>query len=350
MLNTSYEQGGVAGPNGNALLKSLQGGAQAPMPVPVAAPDLSEYDRRGGGTGGSALKGAASGALTGASVGSVVPVLGTALGAGIGGAIGGVKNMFGKHASTAPTDFGANDARDAIGQQYQSSLGRDASPDEILSQLSGQGWQAGDRYVGEKGLNSVLGSIGQSDEAKQFASRGATPPPVADVAGPVDAQAATGGQKYALEGYDAGKLASGHNSPKYAVGHVLEKYDPKLGLSQPGLLDELNALGIGQFSANSDKLSVANGNADFKGMNTWDSIRDQEGDAGWQFGVDNNLDAAGGQGGGGGQMPQQAGGYNLDPLLTGDPLAKIQAAIAKQAGSGENIRALMNQLGNGSGQ
>ena len=35
MLNSSYEQGGVTGPNASALLKSLQGGTQAPALVVV---------------------------------------------------------------------------------------------------------------------------------------------------------------------------------------------------------------------------------------------------------------------------------------------------------------------------
>ncbi len=148
---------------------------------------------------------------------------------------------------------------------------------------------------------------------------------------PASVPATPAAQTYGLEGFDAGKLASGHDSPKYQVGRVLQQFDPKAGLGQAGLMDKLNALGLGSFSANSDKLSVANGDPRFQGMNTWDSIRDQEGNAGWQFGVDSNLDSAPrgapGMGAGGGGLaslaPTDMGTYNalqdkLKQILGGD--------------------------------
>jgi hypothetical protein len=357
MVN-SYEQGGVTGPNGTALLKSLQGtavprpGVEAPEAVPGAA-DLSQYARRGGSAGGSALGSAASGAMTGAGLASVVPGIGTALGAGIGGAIGGIKGLMNQHADSAPTDFNVNDAKSAIGQEYQHSLGRDASPQELMSQLSGQGWQSGDRYVGEKGLNSVLGSIGQSDEAKAFAAKGAAPAAAAPLAAPA-APAAAGGQTYKMEGFDAGKMADlTHDSPKYQIARAIQGFDPRQGVT-PEVLAKLNTLGIGQFSGSGDKVTIANGDPRFEGVNAIDLVRgfkDPNSDGGWQFGAE-NTNAPQQAGGGTPRAMATAGGagsdgYGLDPLLTGDPLAKIQAAISKQAGSGENIRALMNQLGNG---
>jgi hypothetical protein len=164
-----------------------------------------------------------------------------------------------------------------------------------------------------------------------------SPPPIA----------AAPAQKFALGGWDAGKLASGHDSPKYQIGRVLEQFDPKAGLGQAGLMDKLNTLGIGQFSSDGgDGMRVANGDPRFEGMNAWDAIQGSKGgDAGWQFGVDNNLEAAQGpQAGGGGRTPMTVGG-NIDPLLSGDPLAKIMAALGQHGGGRSNADALFGQLG-----
>jgi hypothetical protein len=180
------------------LIAALQGKGVQPPAAVGAAPDLASFDRRGGSTGG-VWKGAASGASTGASIGSMAGNPYTAaIGAGAGALTGMVKGAINKHATTAPTDFNVGDARTAIGQEYQHDLGRDASPQEIEQQLTGQGWQQGDRYVGEKGLTSVLGSIGSSDEAKQYASGGPKPAAAATDAPPASG---SGGTRQYVEDY-----------------------------------------------------------------------------------------------------------------------------------------------------
>lgn len=166
---------------------SLYGGQPSQsgfVPTPGATyEDLTrDYRRREEGAGGVG-RGAASGASLGAAAGSVVPGLGTIAGGVIGGIGGAIGGAFTKNAESAYTDFAQQDARDAIANAYRSYLGRDASPDELNSQLMGQGWQPGDRWVGEAGLQSVINSIRDSDEARGYrpasaaATGGAAPAP-----------------------------------------------------------------------------------------------------------------------------------------------------------------------------
>lgn len=148
-----------------------------------------------------------------------------------------------------------------------------------------------------------------------------------------------------LEGFDAGKLSSGHNTPKYQLGRTFSHFDPKGGNTQE-LFDKLNALGIGTFSGElgSDKIRIG-GNADpeFKGVSEIDWIRDLDNGGGIQYDptMVNGapVDSGAPMGGGGG--PQ---GF-LNPMLMGDP----SAAIAQGAGSfGEQsalLKALLAEMG-----
>lgn len=175
----------------------------------------------------------------------------------------------------------------------------------------------------------------------------ADPPAASFVADPPVASAPA--KQYGLEGFDAKKLSDpAHTTPKYQIGRTLQNFDPKGGLQQNGLLDALNKLGIGQFSANSDKLSVAGGDPRFEGMNTWDSIRDQEGNAGWQFGVDSNLDAMSAPQGGmpGAAGPSSFGGIqSLAPTDTGS-YNRLQQMLAEILGGQQAFdqEALFNRL------
>lgn len=181
---------------------------------------------------------------------------------------------------------------------------------------------------------------------------GVEAPPLEAPASPESpaAMPAAPAHKYALEGYDAAKLADPNkHDPKYDIGHVMEQFDPHGGLQQAGLMEALNKLGIGQFSATGDRLNVANGSGAFNGMNSWDAIHgSHSGAPGWQFGVDSNLDTAAPAPAqaGGGAMPQP-GGAQLDGLLTGDPLAAIQAGIAQQAGGKNTLQQILASLRGG---
>lgn len=73
---------------------------------------------------------------------------------------------IGRRAKTAGSDYSTQDAGTILQRGYQNSLGREASPEEIQSQLAGQGLKPGDRWVGKSGLDAILASLGQSPEAQ----------------------------------------------------------------------------------------------------------------------------------------------------------------------------------------
>jgi hypothetical protein len=129
--------------------------APSALPMPSVTDLTAGVQRRGGGTGGGA-KGAATGAMTGAGLASVLPGIGTLAGGLVGGLTGGIKGLLTKHASTAPTDFALEDAKHVLTQAYQQYFGRVPEPGVIERAIQGQGWQPGDRWVGEGGLSSIL--------------------------------------------------------------------------------------------------------------------------------------------------------------------------------------------------
>jgi hypothetical protein len=126
-----------------------------------------DYGRRFEGTGGGIASNAVRYAGYGAMAGPI--------GAGVGALAGAIKGAVTKNAPSAYTDFRVEDAADAIQKGYQEYLGRPASEDEIRTHLTNVGWDEkdGDRWTGEKALYHILGTLKNSDEAKQFATRGA---------------------------------------------------------------------------------------------------------------------------------------------------------------------------------
>lgn len=77
---------------------------------------------------------------------------------------------IGRRAKGSEHDYSVENATTALQRAYQQLLGRQASPEEIQAQLAGQGLKPGDRWVGQSGLNSVLQSLIDSDEAKAYAA------------------------------------------------------------------------------------------------------------------------------------------------------------------------------------
>ena len=154
-------------------------------------------------------------------------------------------------------------------------------------------------------------------------------------------------------GINKDKYDSGHDSPKYQVLRALSGFDPSQGVT-PDVLAALNGLGLGTFSGKGDKINVG-GQIDprFDGYTEFDLIRG--------FNDPNNQSKKWGFGGTGapGQpdhQPQswQGGGMGLGiaqgglhSLLSGDPMAGIQAAIGQYAGQGDNLKALLAQLQGG---
>lgn len=181
---------------------------------------------------------------------------------------------------------------------------------------------------------------------------GGTPSPTAPPAAAPSAPVADR-QLFGLEGFDADKLRSGHDSPKYQIGRTLQQFDPSKGLT-PEAIAALNQLGLGTFEAiDGDKLRVS-GNVDprFNGLTEFDVVRDFTGGnpTAWHF---ESMQDAGGGGGaaapalsampGIGGLPMTTPGIN--PLLSGDPLARIQDAIGQINNQGQvNLDALLRNL------
>lgn len=149
-----------------------------------------------------------------------------------------------------------------------------------------------------------------------------------------------------LEGWDRGKLDSGHDSPKYQVGRILQKYpSTPAGLQQA--LAEINALGIGTAEiagSKGDKLRFGGDKLDprFNGVTEFDVIRAAgEGGKGWQW-MDANA--------GGGEQVIDDGGFHI----SGRPSSIMGASsLAGQLSSGTAqdslIAKLQAQLGAGEG-
>jgi hypothetical protein len=194
----------------------------------------------------------------------------------------------------------------------------------------------------QQALLGQLGAPPLAPEAPALPAAPMAPPSMAAPPAPAGGgltQALAGGLgQYAgkLEGFDKGKLDSGHDSPKYQFGRTMSQFDPKGGITQ-AMLDALNGLGLGTVSGKvgGDKISVG-GNVDprFQGVTEFDIIRDLENGGGWQW-----------DGGGGAPSaaPQQAGG--LSPLLAGNPMQGIQAALGQYSEQGDNLKALLAALG-----
>lgn len=173
------------------------------------------YERRGGGTGGIG-----SGALTGASIGSVAGPIGAGAGAVIGGIVGAAR----KHAESAPTDFTVQDATAIIQNSYRDMFGRAATPDEVQAALTGQGWKQGDRYVGQQGLQGVLGHLAENAAAGRATASGATAAATSDAtAGATGA----GGSGATAAGTAAASPAAGGGGGNmgYLEGFEKDKFD-----------------------------------------------------------------------------------------------------------------------------
>jgi hypothetical protein len=176
----------------------------------------------------------------------------------------------------------------------------------------------------------------------------AGPDPIAGMAAPPQAKPQSNPDYMDWGGIDKGKYDSGHDSPKYQVLRSLSGFDPSKGVT-PEVLAALNGLGLGTFSGDRDKIRVG-GQIDprFNGHTEFDLIRgfnDQNNPSKkWGFGGTEGpgQPQSGGGGIGAGMSVAQGG---LHSLLQGNPLQGIQAAIGQYAGQGDNLKALLAQLG-----
>jgi hypothetical protein len=79
------------------------------------------------------------------------------------GAVGYLDAYLHRHADSAPTDFSVDDARQIIRDAYRDmNGGREISDQELNDALVGQGLRSGSHWVGQAGLEGVLGHLAQN--------------------------------------------------------------------------------------------------------------------------------------------------------------------------------------------
>jgi hypothetical protein len=131
-----------------------------------------------------------------------------------------------------------------------------------------------------------------------------------------------------LTGFDMNKFSDPNKSEKYKIGEVFSRYDPRGGITQQ-LLNELNGLGIAEFSGQGDQLSVKNTKNDprFGRGGTADVIKGLKGnneDTAWQpWFVDDQPQQAPSDGS---RMPM-FGGSTINNMLQSDAQSNIQQAL-----------------------
>lgn len=194
---------------------------------------MDEYDdpytRRNEGSpgyGGSALAGAGIG-------GSIVPGAGHVVGA-LAGLIGAA---FSKNAKTAMTDFAIDDARQIISQAHKDAFGRDIDPAYLDEIVRGQGWQPGDRWMGQDSLAYVLDAFAQQapgDRAAQAAANAAAAQQGAQQATPAGAQAGGTGGGLPFSGFDFNRAQDPSKSAKDAFAAIMQQGPPLTDTSKAG--------------------------------------------------------------------------------------------------------------------
>lgn len=125
------------------------------------------------------------------------------------GAVGYLDAYLHRHADSAPTDFSVDDARQIIRDAYRDmNGGQEISDQELNDALVGQGLRSGSHWVGQAGLEGVLGHLAQN----AVANGGSVP---SGAAGASTAPAGTAGTGASTSGGGAtpgGPLASNPNT------------------------------------------------------------------------------------------------------------------------------------------
>ena len=201
---------------------------------------MDEYDdaytRRNEGAGG-VWSNAAKYAQTGAAVGSAFAGVGAIPGAiigGIGGAIGGA---FSKNAKTAMTDFAIDDAKKIISQAHEDAFGRPITPEYLDQILQGQGWQQGDRWMGQDSLAYVLDAFASQapgERQAQAAANAAAAQQGGAAATPAAASAGGTGGGLPFSGFDFNRAQDPSKSAKDAFAAAAQNAPPMTDTSKAG--------------------------------------------------------------------------------------------------------------------
>jgi hypothetical protein len=231
---------------------------------------MDEYDdaytRRNEGPGG-ALSNGARWAQTGATVGSVVPGVGTLVGGVVGGLAGLIGGAFTKNAASAMTDFAIDDARAIISQAHEDAFGRPIAPEYLDQILQGQGWQQGDRWMGQDSLAYVLdqfASQAPGERAGQAAANAAAANQGAAAGAPAGAAAGGTGGGLQFSGFDFNRAQDPSKSAKDAFAAAAQNAPPMTDTSKAGaeawfrehIAPQMEAAGYKIFDLQGDKAWV----------------------------------------------------------------------------------------------
>jgi hypothetical protein len=155
------------------------------------------------------------------------------------------------------------------------------------------------------------------------------PKPVPTPTGPVETEQHPNGPEpgpaktYAVEANQAKLGDPNHQSAMYRMLRTLSGYDPTKGLKQAGLLDSLNALGLGRFeAADDDELRILDPSDEWEGVTEWDVIK----------GFDTGNGVWAGQG-----LNGKAANVGVSPLAPSPTPTTGAGAGAGSAGSGPGM-------------
>lgn len=171
---------------------------------------------------------------TGASIGgSIVPGAGHV----VGGLAGAIAALFAKNAPTAMTDFRIEDARQMISQAHEDAFGRPITPEYLDQIVRGQGWQDGDRWMGQDSLAYVLDAFAQQapgDRARTAASNAAAAQQGPAAATPAGASAGGTGGGLPFSGFDFNRAQDPSKSAKDAFAALAQQAPPLTDTSKAG--------------------------------------------------------------------------------------------------------------------
>jgi hypothetical protein len=174
-----------------------------------------------------------SSAMTGAGIGgSIVPGAGHVVGA-LAGVIGAA---FAKNAETAMTDFAIDDAKQIIAAAHKDAFGRDIDPAYLNEILQGQGWQQGDRWMGQDSLAYVLDAFAAQAPGERAAQAQANAAAATPAAGATPAGAAAGASGGGLQfsGFDFNRAQDPSKSAKDAFAAAAQQAPPMTDTSKAG--------------------------------------------------------------------------------------------------------------------
>lgn len=210
------------------------------------------YTRRNEGS-----PGVGASAARGASIGSGAGPIG----AGVGAAAGAIAALFSKNAPTAMTDFRIEDARQIISQAHRDALGRDITPQELDQTIRGQGWEPGDRWMGQDQLAYVLDQFAQHAAAEQAARGPEQAGSPATGTTPAGATTSGTGGGLPFSGFDFGRAQDPSKSAKDAFASLAQQAPQLTDTSKEGaeawfrqhIAPGLEAAGYKVFDVQGDK-------------------------------------------------------------------------------------------------